>query len=567
MSDTSLGKAVLELFADGTGLNSDLKTAEDKVRASADLMQNLLGAIGIGFSLKAVLDATIEAEHEEQLLANAGRATGMAAGFTTNQLRAQQVALQSTTAIGDEAISSMQRALMTFRNVHGEVFKSTIKLALDFAAATGGNATEAVRMFGMALNDPVNNMARLKRAGVDLSDALKTQIEDLIANGNLVGAQKLLIDQLSKSYNGAAIAARGTLGGALVALKENFANLFLEQEGAGKQLRIFIELVNKSLPTVASVFSAVFAAVRTQIEGVVSNLFYLGQGLNRLIHGELTAAMGSFGEIVNPITLMATSVASGTLAFQEASAGIRDTVAASNELAVSAPVNAGIVAEAALQQQAAFAAASKANESALKRWDDALAASIAIEKKMAAERVRMAAERVATIASSLTSIATLQYSHNKTMAAIGKAAAMSQATIDTYIGVGKAWALGPIIGPPLAALVLTAGLANVARIAGVPGLEKGGPMSSGQTALVGEAGPELFTAPRAGHIIPNGEFGGAGGVQVTNNINVSGLDFSSETIAERILTGIADAARRGTEAAIPAANAFNSLALAYSGRA
>ena len=141
MSDTSLGKAVLELFADGTGLNSDLKTAEDKVRASADLMQNLLGAIGIGFSLKAVLDATIEAEHEEMLLANAVRATGRAAGFTTNQLRAQQVALQSTTGIGDEAISSMQRALMTFRNVHGEVFKSAIKLALDFAAATGGNAT------------------------------------------------------------------------------------------------------------------------------------------------------------------------------------------------------------------------------------------------------------------------------------------------------------------------------------------------------------------------------------------------------------------------------------------
>ena len=91
-------------------------------------------------------------------------------------------------------------------------------------------------------------------------------------------------------------------------------------------------------------------------------------------------------------------------------------------------------------------------------------------------------------------------------------------------------------------------------------------MSSGQTALVGEAGPELFTAPRAGHIIPNGEFGGADGVQVTNNINVSGLDFSSETSQRRILTGIADAARRGPRRR-PAANAFNSLALAYSGRA
>ena len=53
---------------------------------------------------------------------------------------------------------------------------------------------------------------------------------------------------------------------------------------------------------------------------------------------------------------------------------------------------------------------------------------------------------------------------------------------------------------------------------------------------------------------------------MTNNINVAGMDFSSENIAERILAGIADAARRGTESAIPAANAFSDLSLAYAGR-
>ena len=568
----SLGKAVLELAADGTGLNRDLETAEDKVRASADVMKTALATIGIGFSLKAVIDATIEAEREGRLLANAVKATGMAAGFTTAQLQAQQIALQKATGVGDEAISSMQRTLMTFRNVHGEVFQSAIKLSLDFAAHTGGDATDAVRKFGMALNDPINNMGLLKKAGVDLSETLKVQVEALVQNGDLVGAQTLLVGELSKGYGGAAVAARDTLGGAITALKENFANLFLEQEGAGKQLRVFIELVNKSLPTVAAVFSAVFVIIKTQVEGVVSNLFYLGQGLNNLVHGHIKDAIGSFGEIVNPIKLAASSVAEGTLAFQEATAAFRDNVAATEKLAATAPTTAGIVAQSAAEMKAALDAVSYKRlmaelEAFEARADASAKRNAARLAKEAADEKERNAKRAANWASTLNAISTLQQSHNTTMAAIGKAAAIATATIDTYVGVGKAYSLGPIIGPPMAALVLAAGLANVARIAGVKGLETGGPMRSGETALVGEGGPELFTAPRAGHIIPNGDFGGSGGVQVTNNISVAGMDFSSETIAERILSGIADAARRGTEAAIPAANAFNDLSVGLFRRA
>ncbi len=106
-------------------------------------------------------------------------------------------------------------------------------------------------------------------------------------------------------------------------------------------------------------------------------------------------------------------------------------------------------------------------------------------------------KRLANVSDTLGTIATLSTSHNKTLAAIGKAAALSQATIDTYLGVAKAWALGPIIGPPLAALVLVAGLANVAKIAGVP-LAKGGVARAtpgGIMANIGEAGEDEAVAP------------------------------------------------------------------------
>ncbi|MHC4749531.1 MAG: hypothetical protein ACYTFW_06605 [Planctomycetota bacterium] len=49
--------------------------------------------------------------------------------------------------------------------------------------------------------------------------------------------------------------------------------------------------------------------------------------------------------------------------------------------------------------------------------------------------------------------------------------------------------------PPLAA--------GIAPPGGITPMATGGPIAAGQTALVGEGGPEVFTAPATGHIIPN----------------------------------------------------------------
>lgn len=77
-------------------------------------------------------------------------------------------------------------------------------------------------------------------------------------------------------------------------------------------------------------------------------------------------------------------------------------------------------------------------------------------------------ERVQNLQSTLSTIATLSDSGNKTLAAIGKASAISTATIDGFVAVNKALASAP---PPvnyaLAAAVGAATAANVAKIAGV----------------------------------------------------------------------------------------------------
>jgi tape measure domain-containing protein len=105
--------------------------------------------------------------------------------------------------------------------------------------------------------------------------------------------------------------------------------------------------------------------------------------------------------------------------------------------------------------------------------------------------------RAANLKSTLGTIASMSSNHNKTLAFAGKAAAIAMATIDTFSGVGKAWALGPILGPPLAALVAVAGMANVANISGVK-LAEGGmlmPRSGGVSAVMAEAGKAEVAIP------------------------------------------------------------------------
>lgn len=95
------------------------------------------------------------------------------------------------------------------------------------------------------------------------------------------------------------------------------------------------------------------------------------------------------------------------------------------------------------------------------------------QRKMALEKKKfddeMDKQRIANLSSTFGTISTLASSNNKTLSAIGKAAAITQASIDGYVAVQKALASAP---PPfnyaLAAAVGVAAAANVAKIVGTP---------------------------------------------------------------------------------------------------
>lgn len=154
-------------------------------------------------------------------------------------------------------------------------------------------------------------------------------------------------------------------------------------------------------------------------------------------------------------------------------------------------------------------------------------------------------ERVENMRSTLQTISTLQTSNNRALAIIGKAAAISMATIDGVVAVQRALAAAP---PPynfaLAALVGVATAANIAKIAGVGiGFQEGGivpgnsyygdriaaNVNSGEMILTREMQNSLFQQIN----------GGGGATQATViNVYVEGMDVSSESFVDKVVKGI-----------------------------
>lgn len=122
-----------------------------------------------------------------------------------------------------------------------------------------------------------------------------------------------------------------------------------------------------------------------------------------------------------------------------------------------------------------------------------LEASRMIDEQTAAQaRVQLSMQefraRNAAFSAFLSDASTLQQSHSKGLARIGRAAAISQAIMNTYEGATKALAMGgPYLGPLWAATVVAAGMTRVAQIRSQ---QTAGFFTGGSFTVGGAGGPD-----------------------------------------------------------------------------
>lgn len=300
--------ARLVMAADSSQVRSatkDLQTMAKEGKTTEGVLTGLgrtLVAVGAGALagkfLGAIIRNTMEAEDVLRQLEARLKSTGGVSGQTVDSVLALSAALQDQTRFGDEAITSAQNLLLTFTRIQGDIFPKATKAALDVATAMGTDLNSAALQLGKALNDPVQGLTALSRAGIQFTDDQKKLIKALVEAGREAEAQEMILAELETQMGGAAVAARDTLGGAIDGLKNAFGDL-LEGDTGGDGVRgtkDAIEDLTSLLksPDVKQAFAGITEAVVT-LAGKLAELTTEGYAFTKWVGESLAAAVAGPG--------------------------------------------------------------------------------------------------------------------------------------------------------------------------------------------------------------------------------------------------------------------------------
>lgn len=177
-------------------------------------LKGLAEVVGAAFAVEKVteffkesLSAGAESIKANQLLEAHLKSTGDASKLTAEQLgelAEKQAAGTATTKTYQEGLENM---LLTFTNIHGEVYQKALPAVNDIAAAMHESGQSAAVQLGKALNDPIKGMSALQRVGITFSATQKKQITDWQTHGQTAKAQGAIIAEVEKEMGGSAAAA------------------------------------------------------------------------------------------------------------------------------------------------------------------------------------------------------------------------------------------------------------------------------------------------------------------------------------------------------------------------
>lgn len=209
------GSGMVRGFASSTGsvlkgvVGANLVTAG--ASAAVEGVRQLFGVLGES------VDEAREAQKVGAVTTQVIRATGGAAKVSADEVGDLATALSNKAGIDDEVIQSGANLLLTFKNVRNEagkggaIFDRATAAAVDLSATGFGSVAAGSKMLGKALNDPVKGISALSRAGVTFSAGQQKRIKSMVAENDLLGAQKLILAEVESQVGGVA-AAQATAG-------------------------------------------------------------------------------------------------------------------------------------------------------------------------------------------------------------------------------------------------------------------------------------------------------------------------------------------------------------------
>lgn len=157
------------------------------------------------------------------------KSTGNAANVSVKGMTDLATSIQNMSGQTDDSIVASEQLLLTFTNIKNvganKIFDDATLAAANMAAKMGGDAASQSILLGKALNDPVKGLTALQRVGVAFTESQKSQIKAMVASGDTMGAQKIILKELNTEFGGAAKAAGESLPGMLARGKRAFEDM------------------------------------------------------------------------------------------------------------------------------------------------------------------------------------------------------------------------------------------------------------------------------------------------------------------------------------------------------
>ena len=345
----AIGKAVVSLELDTKKYLGEMKAAEGQTVASTNAMgtsASKFGSlaqtamIGAGVAVAAFAAVSVKAFIEsEKVMAQTEavlKSTGGAANVTKEQVLGLADRLRDLSGADNDAIQASENLLLTFRSIRNEagqgndIFNQTERAILDMATAMNNGAIPSMEdlhnttiQVGKALNDPIQGMTALRRVGVSFTQSQVEMITSLQESGDLMGAQKIVLQELQKEFGGAAKAAGETFAGQLAILSSKFGDV---EEAVGKAIvPIVIEFLKGMLKVVEALgpllelLGKLGPVVRIAAEAFAFFISPLSKVIDLFQRGiQPTGEMVSLmGDVIRENDLLATSAHKGADALQE----------------------------------------------------------------------------------------------------------------------------------------------------------------------------------------------------------------------------------------------------------
>lgn len=194
----------------GDGFASGFRSSVGKMVGG---LGGLFAAVKIGDFFGGFVQGARDARAVGNVTSQIIASTGSAANVTAEQVTALAESMSLKNGIDDEIIQKGANLLLTFKNVRNEageganIFDRATQAAADLSAAGFGSVESASTMLGKALNDPLKGISALGRAGVTFTEQQKEQIKILAESGDMLGAQRIILDEVAGQVGGAAEAA------------------------------------------------------------------------------------------------------------------------------------------------------------------------------------------------------------------------------------------------------------------------------------------------------------------------------------------------------------------------